>query len=266
MKSATDYPTNTAIALLLAGDTGTGKSCNLFYWPKPFVLDLEGNLKGAVLHHKALNDGKLDGWYDTPRKDAKGNDLPDMLQFARCRQLLDEAVANPDVVTICIDGLGRLYDLLKQELANAAGEKPVVVAGQRVMGLSQWGVYPDILKRFLWDYRAKGKPLILTAHLKVDENELTAVKEYRIADLQTDFGKSNSLPKTFSDYWQTFTEVCAKDAAHPRGVRYKIRTAPTVRNGSLKTSFVNMPDEFEVGDAAFKDLLQRVAGSNGVAK
>lgn len=249
------------MGLLLAGDSGTGKSTNLLWWPKPFILDLEGSLKGSKGYHTERLGRTPDFKWGTPLLDANDRPVPEQDQFKRCEQLLAEAVASPEVATICIDGLGRLYDMLKLELSYAAGEKPVIVAGQRVMGLAQWGVYPDKLKRFIWNLRAKGKPVILTAHLKVDENEMTSVKEYRIADLQTDFGKSNSLPKCFSDYFQTINEPCAKDKEHPRGVRYKLRTAPTIRNVSLKTSFMNLPDEFEVGGEEFKKLMERVAAT-----
>lgn len=259
MKSATDYPPS-AIGLLLGGDSGTGKSTSLLYWPRPFILDIEGNLSGAKAFHTKRLGREPEFKWDNPERDAKGNVLLMQDRFKRCRELLDEAVADAGVTTICIDGLGRLYDLLKAELSNAPGEKPVIVAGQRVMGLSQWGVYPDILKQFIWGLRAKGKPVILTAHLKIDESELTSVKEYRIADLQTDFGKSNSLPKCFSDYWQTFNEVVSKDVKYPRGVRYKLRTAPTLRNPSLKASFADMPDELEPGGEDFQKVMALVAG------
>jgi hypothetical protein len=128
------------------------------------------------------------------------------------------------------------------------------------MSMSLWQPFANELKRLVWSARAANKPFILTAHLQVDENELTTVKEQKVM-LQG--ALKNDFAKLFSDYWQTMAVTCGKDAAHPRGVKYLIRTAPTTRNPSLKTSFVGLPDEFEVGDAAFKTLLQRVAGDAG---
>lgn len=262
MKSATDYPTNTAIALLLAGDTGTGKSTHLFNWPRPYIEDLEGNLKGAVEHHRAL--GTLpDFKWNRPDTDDAGKPVEEKQQFDVVKKHVAAALADPAIGTVCVDGLGRLCDLLKAKLTwepNAA-EKPLVVAGERVMSMSLWQPFANELKRLVWMARAANKPFILTAHLMVDENELTTVKEQRV-NLQG--ALKNDFPKLFSDYFATMTATCSKDAAHPRGVKYLIRTAPTMRNPSLKTSFVGLPDEFEVGDSAFKTLLERVAG--GAAK
>lgn len=256
MKQGTDYPINTAIALLLAGDTGTGKSTSLLYWPRPWILDLEGNLAGAVKTHTKRLGKRPEFCWDTPELNDAGAPVALKDQWKRCEELVNRATSDPTISTICIDGLGRLYDKLKAYLANLPGEKAVVVAGQNVMGLSQWGVYPDLLRRFVWDLRSKGKPIIVTAHLTVDEGEMSQIREYRIADLQTAFGKSNSLPKCFSDYWQTLSTPCAKDPAkNPRGVKYVWRTAPNARNPSLKTSFPELPDELEAGDPIFLKVL-----------
>ncbi len=261
MRDISEYPLNTAIALLLGGDTGTGKSTSLLYWPKPWILDLEGNLIGAIKEHQKRLGRLPIGKWDRPHvADDNKTPVPLEQQWTRCQMLIDRAVADPEVGTICLDGLGRLYDMLKQYLAHNPAEKPIIVSGQRQMGLAQWGVYPDLLKRFIWDLRSKGKPLIVTAHLKIDENELTKVSEYRIADLQADFGKSDSLPKCFSDYFQTMNAVTTKDAANPRGVRYYYRTAPSTRNPKLKTSFPELPDEFSPGDAVWTELMKKVGG------
>lgn len=256
MKPGTSYPVNTAIALLLAGDTGTGKSTSLLYWPKPWILDLEGNLAGAVKYHTERLGTVPDFSYDTPELNDAGAIIPLKDRWKRCEELVNRAASDPTVGTICVDGVGQLYALLKDYLSNLPGEKPVIIAGQNVMGIAQWGVYPTLLRQFIYSLRAKGKPIVMTSHLCLMENEITKVQEYRIADLQTDFGKSNSLPKCFSDYWQTFSRVVAKDPAkYPRGVKYIWRTAPDIRNPSLKTSFPKLTDELEAGDAAFLQVL-----------
>lgn len=260
MKNANDYPTDKAIALLLGGHTGAGKTTNLLCWPRPFVCDMEGNMKGAIDWHRQTKPD-LQFMWDTPRKSKDGRDLEDRYQFDRVKELLLEAAASPDVGTICVDGFGRLCDVLKEKLVfeTNAAEKPLTVGGVRVMTQSLWQPFAMALKNFVWDIRMKNKPLVVTTHLIVDENELNGVKEERV-DVQGDLGKGDKFPKCFSDYWQAIAEPCSKDAAHPRGVKYKIRTAPTTRNPKLKSSFHWLPDEFEVGDAAFKTLLERVSG------
>src|SRR5262245_12304053 len=124
VRSASDYPMDTAIGLLLGGDSGCGKSTSLLFWPKPWILDLEGNLKGAVDEHRRRLGGKMpDFKWDRPQvaDDGKTPIAVDQ-QWARCKVLVDRAAADPEVGTICIDGLGRLYDMLKQHLAHSPGE------------------------------------------------------------------------------------------------------------------------------------------------
>lgn len=260
MKSANDYPTNTAIALLLAGDTGTGKSTHLFNWPRPYIEDMEGNLKGAVEHHRSLGTLPDFKWNRPELADDGKHTLDEKLQYDNVVRHVQQALADSSIDTVCIDGLGRLCDLLKTKLVWDTGntEKALLVGGERMMSMTLWQPFANSLKRLIWMARAANKPFILTAHLMVDENELTTVKEQRV-NLQG--ALKNDFPKLFSDYYATTTSTCTKDAKHPRGVKYLIRTAPTSRNPSLKTSFVGMPDEFEVGDEAFKALLARVAGN-----
>lgn len=258
MKSATEYPTNTAIALLLAGDTGTGKSTHLFNWPKPWIADLEGNLKGAIEHHR--HAGTLpEWWFDRPEVDAAGKPVEPHKQFDNVRAQVAAAMADSKVLTVCVDGFGKLCDLLKEKLVNEvnAAEKPLIIGGMKAMTQSLWNPFANLLKSFMWDARRYNKPFIVTAHLKVDQNELTTVKEQQI-DLQGQL--QQSFPKLFSDYFQTMTEQVSDKAKYPRGVRYYLRTAPTMRNPSLKTSFVGLPPDLEPGTGEFDALLKRVAG------
>jgi hypothetical protein len=261
MKSATDYPTNTAIALLLAGHTGSGKSTHIFHWPRVGVIDMEGNLKGAIEYHKSIGTDLSTAKYTQPFTDKDGKPLEERYQYDRMVVQVFEMIADPTIGTVVIDGFGKMCDLLKAKLVweQNAAEKPLIIGGLRMMTQSLWNPFAQMLKSLIWDIRGKNKPFIMTAHLKVNENELTTIKEEQI-DLQGQL--QTSFPKCFSDYFQTISEPVSKSATNPRGTRYKLRTAPTTRNTLLKTSFVGLPDEFETGDAAFKALLQQVAGTN----
>jgi hypothetical protein len=262
LKNAADYPTNTAIALLLAGHTGTGKSSHLFYWPRVGVVDLESNLKGALDYHKSIGTDLSKAKYDQPFTSRDGKPLEERYQYDRVVELVNEAIADPEVSTVVVDGFGKLCDLLKAKLVweQNAAEKPLIIGGLRMMTQSLWNPFAQMLKSFVWDIRAKNKPFIMTAHLKVDENELTTVKEERV-DLQGQL--QASFPKCFSDYFMSVSEPVAVTDKYPRGTRYKLRTAPTMRNPSLKTSFTGLPAEFEATDECFKQLLSKVAGGNG---
>lgn len=254
MKSGTTYPTNQALALLVAGDAGAGKSTFGLYWPRPYIVDVEHNLKGAVDHHtKRL--GKVPEFsYDYLDVDETGAAVADRAQWDRLMKLTDAAMVNPEVGVVVFDGFGKICDLLKEKLVweTNAAEKPLIIGGQRCMTQSLWNPFATLLKNWVWGMRKHSKPFIVTAHLKVEQNELVGTKEQQI-DLQGQL--QGSFPKLFSDFWKLDVVPVAKSTQYPKGVKYFIRTVADNRI-KLKTSFSSLPDEFEVGDKCFQDLIE----------
>lgn len=247
MKDGTTYPRNTALAVLVSGDPGDGKSNLCFEFPTPWVLDADHNLRNAIERHPGVKF-----FYDDPEVGDDGKPLSLEQSWLRCEVLIKAAGANPAVGTIVVDGLGRVSDYLKAYLVHVGSqaEKPLLVGGQKVMTMSLWGPYADLMKKFVFLCRSFGKPFVMTTHLSVDENELTAVKEQRVllqGALKADF------PKLFTDFWMCDAVPNTDKKYLPHGVRYYVRTAPTHRI-ALKQS-CGLPAEFEPGDECFRKLV-----------
>lgn len=251
MKEGSTYPRTTALAILLSGAPGAGKTNLSMEFPNPWFADCDHNLRNAVERHP----GKAFTW-DDPETGVDGKVLPDERHWARLEELIKAAGVDPRVGTIVVDGLGRVSDYLKAYLVHTGGEaeKSLKVGGMKVMTMSLWGPFADLMKRFVFLCRSFGKPFVLTTHLGVDENELTTIKEQRVllqGALKADF------PKLFTD----FLMCNAQPHSDPRykvsnGVRYFVRTAPDVRI-MLKQS-CGLPAEFEHDDPAFKKLLASI--------
>lgn len=253
MKDGSTYPRNTALALLLMGQPGSGKSNLSMEFPDPYFVDTDQNLRNAIERHP---DKRF--WFDCPEFDDAGKSLEAHEHWPRMERLIKENAPRPEVKTLIVDGLGRVTDYLRAYLVHTGGqaEKPLLVGGMKVMTMSLWGPYADLLKKLVFLCRSFGKPFVLTAHVKVDENELSAVKEQRVnlqGQLVSDF------PKLFTDAWLADATPNA-DARYAKanGVRYYVRTAPTHR--MLLKQSCGLPAEFEPGDTCFGELMKRLGG------
>lgn len=253
MRDGTSYPKNSSIAVLLGGAPGAGKTNLSMEFPSPWFADCDQNLRNAIDRHPNVHFT-----FDCPEFDVddKGNitkRYADHEHWLKLEQLIKAAGPDPRVGTIVVDGLGKVSDYLKAYLVHIGGmaEKPLVVGGVKVMTMSLWGPFADLLKKFVFLCRSYNKPFVLTTHLGVDENELTMIKEQRVllpGALKADF------PKLFTDFIMC-NAVPNSDPKYKisNGVRYFVRTAPDVRI-MLKQS-CGLPTEFEHDDPVFKKLI-----------
>lgn len=251
MKSGDTYPRNTALAILLGGVPGGGKSNLCMEFNDPWFADADHNLRNAIERHP----GKRFYW-DDPERDANGAPIDITLSWNRLETLIKENGPKPEVGAIVMDGVGRITDYLKAHLTKVGGaaEKVIQVGGMPVMNQSLWQPYSDLLKRLVFLCRSFNKPFIMTTHLSVEVNELSSVKEQWPliqGSLKADF------PKLFTDFWQCDAVPDSSDKYKAvdkgNGVRYLVRTAPTNRI-MLKQS-CGLPAVFEPGDEVFRKLI-----------
>jgi hypothetical protein len=254
MRDGVTYPKDTALAVLLLGQPGAGKSNLCMEFPDPYFIDTDQNLRNAIERHPGKKF-----WFDCPEFDDTGKSLPANEHWPRMQKLIVENATKPEVKTLVIDGLGRVTDYLKAYLVHVGSqaEKSLLVGGEKAMTQSLWGPFADLIKRLIFLCRSFGKPFVMTAHLKVDENELSAVKEQRVnlqGQLVSDF------PKLFTDAWMADAMPNA-DAKYKlaNGVRYFIRTAPTHR--ILLKQSCGLPAEFEPDSVEFKKLMASLNGA-----
>ncbi len=253
MKPGETYPRNTALAVLLGGNPGAGKTNLCMEFPRPYIIDADHNLRNAIERHPACKFT-----FDDPETDAAGAALPLDRCWERLAELLRENAPKPEVGTLVVDGVGRVTDYLKAYLCRVGSqaERVILVGGEKVMNQSLWQPYADLLKRFVYLCRFYGKPFVLTTHLSVEENEMSGTKEQRPliqGALKADF------PKLFTDFWMCDAAPNSDVRyAKANGVRYFVRTAPTHR--ILLKQSCGLPAEFEPGDAVWTALLGKIGG------
>jgi len=262
MKTGDSYPTDGAIGVLLIGEPGSGKTCLAFEWPKPFFLDWDHNLRSGIDRYVQTHGGQRP-WFrwDNPELGADGKKLLPKAQWERAAALLDEAAADPEVQTIVIDGLTRWGEALAAYVVDKGGdmEKALTVGGEKVMTKRLYQPYATLLTRAVMAVRASGKMVLVTAHIRSGDSELT---EATIWQPHVVGASRNTLPGLFTDYWCCDTKQVGGATAemarkYPTGVQYFVRTAPTP-NVKLKNS-LGLPKEFEFTWAAFEPFLKRAS-------
>jgi hypothetical protein len=258
MKPISEFDTNGAMALLLAGESGTGKTNLAMEWPNPFFVDwTDANLKSAVERHP----GKT-AFFARVDIDEQGKEVPPDRRWERGSELLKKHGPAPKVGTIVDDCLSMLQVALQDHIVRigSQAEQPLMVGGVKVMTKSCWSAFQDLLRKRIFYARSLNKPYILTCHLKVDAEDVTGVKFYRplLSGALGDY-----LPGLFSDYWVCETDPNADKKKYPTGVRHYIRTVPNSRM-RLKCS-CGLPPEMEFTWPEFSKIQDARAKAAGTA-
>lgn len=216
MKSATEYKPDQAFALMLIGPPKAGKTCFALNFPKPYILDCDNNLAGALRYHNHAAK-PFDFWFDNPADEADPNK-----RWSFCMKALLEAVQHPDIKTVFVDGLSLLgYYLEKHILANSnkgtGGMNDLVIAGEKVMNMSQWGPFKNLMSQLIMACKASGKLFIMACHEQTELSDTGAVVRYVPLI-------SGSLRQNIAGY---FTDVWRCETNNgPKGADYSVRFQP----------------------------------------
>lgn len=230
MNSAADFKPSRAFALLLIGVPKSGKTAFALNFPKPWILDCDNNLAGALRHHKNLGEPITDFFFDDPNTEPD----PEKRWTMAMNQLI-AACRSDQVETIIVDGLTVLAWWLESHiLANSKqgnGMKDLVIAGEKVMNQSHWNPFKNMMLKFVMAARAVGKNFIMTCHETTETNEDGAVIAYRpLISGQL----RGSLAGMFSDCWRCETGNAVGGATY--SVRFHPRTMMQIGNSlGIKT-------------------------------
>lgn len=258
MKDASSYQSAREFGLLVIGESGGGKTSLMMEWPEIYVSDVDRNLRsGLDLYRRRHGKAKEDFWFDTPALDEAGKLLPEDRVWDNGRRQIGLAAQDPKVKAIGLDGLTRWMTYLQRYVvAQGSGmEKPLTVGGMTVMTKSHYIPFEALMTQFFVDLRAIGKPVIVTAHVRSGESDLTDAamwQPYLVGGLR------NTLPGLFTDYWLADTEMVTATTdeqrkRYPTGTRYFVRTAPNSR-AKFKNS-LGLPPAFEFTWEAFRPYL-----------
>lgn len=245
MKIASEFKPSQAIAVLLLGAPGAGKTNLAMEFPDPYFMDWgDANLKSAVERHP----GKNFTW-DRVDTDDVGKDIDPGQRWVRGSELLKASGPDSKVGTIVDDSLSMMQVALCDHILRlgSQAENPLTVGGVKVMTRTLWSAFADLLRKRIIYARSLSKPYILVCHEKVDADDMSGQKIYRPA-LSGQLG--DTIASLFTDFWSCETDPNADKKRYPTGVRYYVRTAPTARI-KLKCS-CGLPPEFEFTWAAFE--------------
>ena len=213
MKKGTTYKRAEAFALLLIGEPKSGKTTAALNFPRPFVLDLDNNLSGALRHHG--EDFDMDTLYFENLEGVK----PEKKWSAACK-VIEEACNSPEIDTIVIDGISILAELLQTHiLANTqrdSSQSDLVIAGEKCMQMNHWTPFKNLMSRLMMACKASGKKVVALCHEETLMSPSGAVIGYRP---MIQGALKHNLAGYFTDVWRCETSIRAKVST------YKLRFA-----------------------------------------
>lgn len=229
MKSSSDLKLTMPRSLLFIGAPGTGKTTFALQLPKPYIIDCDDNLIGPTRHLKSSGKDKP-YFYDTPLRDDTGKPVPRDKQYLRLITLLDEAVSSPEVETIVIDSLSSLVEMLMAHTLVSL-KKPLATdfkVADRKFEYEDWAAFGNFLRRLIFELKATGKRFVLTAHIKVEQDELSKTL---FKFINCPGAVQNYISGWFEEAWEFFIQTTGV-APNEKAVR-KIRTVPDTRSAPL---------------------------------
>jgi len=234
MRSSTNFTPRLPQSLLFIGAPGSGKTTFALQLPKVGVIDCDDNLGGPVRYLRAQNKAPTFK-YDTPLRDANDKPISRELQFTQVCKILDEMIADPEVETIVIDSLSSLIEILFTHTLHIQ-KKPIspdIKAADKKFEYEDWAAFGNILRKLIFGLKSCGKRFIITAHVKVDQDELTKVL-YRFINCPG--AVKDYISGWFEEAWE-FYIFTQGTPPNDKAIR-KIRTVPDARsvNLGLKTS------------------------------
>ena len=233
MKSATDFTSQESLALLFLGPSGTGKTTVASWFPKPYFIDADQNLRGAVNWWKA-NDRTPAFHYGSPHHDEADKPLKPKDKYRRMVDIFNEAVESDEVETVVFDSLTTIGILIEDEIRRGANLKD-----DAKFEFEHWRKLQLLWRDTIMQAKtsAKGKIVIFIGHTYTDKDENLGTVNYYV-DVQG--GIRPKLPRLFSDSW-LFEHYGSKDKEV-----FGVRTVPTRQEQflALKRS-LDVPLEFE---------------------
>jgi hypothetical protein len=206
---------DSAFALMLIGTPKSGKTCFALNFPDPYILDCDNNLAGALRYHNHKAK-PFPFWFDNPNVEPDPNK-----RWTYSMNALSAAVKHPEVKTIFIDGLSLLgYYLEKHILANSGkgnGMDDLIIAGEKVMNMSHWNPFKNLMSQIVMAGKASGKLFIMSCHEHIEVNKSGATVGYKPL-------VSGSLRNNINGY---FTDVWRCETTNgPKGSDYSVRFQP----------------------------------------
>jgi len=231
-KTNTDFNVLSSQNILLQGPPGCGKTTLALQFPRPYLIDIDDNLAGAI---QGINQRGIKFLWDTPLEDASGNrfdPLKDCMKIIdRFHALLNEAFTSDDVDTVIIDSATAVSNLFQDVI-----KKTNNIERTKAMEIQHWQPY---IKRWL-DLvtlaKAKPKRFILIGHEQRTKDDLDGGMK-RMLNLPSQ--AAATIPGMFPDVWELYVKTQGKNH------NYMIRVKQDNLVSGIKASNPSTPATFE---------------------
>lgn len=231
MKSSTDYKISSALAVLLVGDPKTGKTCIAAAFPRPYFLDIDGNLDSAI---RVLGDKKF--WFDQPALECEKKE--DVWKCALGH--LSTAMKNPEIETIVLDSLSVLAEFMMHWIISEhtrMGDRDKAGKPIEAMTIPDYGKLLQMFRGLVFDLRKSGKHLVVTVHKTTFQDEITKV----VSNVLALPGQAKeTLGGSFKDVWATYI-----DDTPGKPKKFILRTASKSQFPPLGTSIRTLPSDID---------------------
>ncbi len=235
MKDSSTFQISLPKSILILGRPGSAKTTLALQFPKPFILDCDRNMDGPVRFLAIKAGGVMPSFkFDSPLFDKTGAAVPRQTRMDRVQELLNEAVADPDIETIIIDSLTTLIDFVFDKIrATATGTNPPKLSDGKKqqdepLRIQDWGVFASILKQLIFWLKSTGKRIVFIGHISTDKDEASKMILNFIA-VPGQVG--DIISGLFEEVWQT--EVKATGAEASLKAQYKVCTVGDARSAAL---------------------------------
>lgn len=242
-QSSKDFDIRGKQHILIQGLPGTGKTTLALQFPKPYLIDVDNNLAGAIQGNLVKD---LEFKWDSPILDAEGKPLEPVKNPVgyedRFRAIFDEALNDPEVETVILDSATAVTQIFCASIPKRNNKQH--------MELQLWQVFIKYWLDMILIAKSKGKRFILIAHEEMVKDDMDGGMK-RMLLLPT---RARALiPGMFSDIWECYTET--RMSSGIESVMHKIRVKADNRVSSLKASHPMAKPVFEATWAEVQKIL-----------
>ena len=239
-----DISPTTSTALLLQGQSGTGKTAFALQAPSPFLIDADQNVQ-ACLHyvrHKIGPNFSLS--WDSPFHDTSGNllsadSIPLGQTYKNLLRCLKTAFENPNSTTVILDSATAVSNIIKDQIRLTYSIDP-----DKPLTINHWQDFIHIWEQIIGRAKRYPKMFILVAHEDSTAGGLL-LPSPRARDI---------LPTLFTDVW-SFVKEQSFESGKPT-LTFKIKTNGPTANGVRKNS-LGLPDTIDPSWSTILPLLSK---------
>lgn len=269
-KLSDDYNLEDKFSLLIQGIHGTGKTTLAAHFPKPYIIDCDDNLCGAM---RGLQAKKIKFKWDTPLMDSAGNrvhvadgtidkdgkpiaftkangqtqnGLKGKCRYVRMMELLSEAFNDKDVETVILDSATAVTDIITDGIKH-----DYKVPRHKGMEIQHWQPFIKIWIDIVSLAKSYGKRFILIGHEEQHEDTVNGGTKRML--LLPSKARA-TIPGMFADVWECFIESVG--TGKNKELVHKIRCKSDNTVADLKTSYHTLPTVFEAKWEEIAKLLE----------